>query len=383
MTGCPYGFRTVGGIWERRRLVDAAAALAGYAACDPAAQVDCESYLSAFQFAEEFRRLLDETGSVAGYSGICWSPWLWFDIDRDDDLPKAATDARRLAVTLDERYRLADDALLAFFSGSKGFHLGLPTALWRPEPSDRFHRVARQFATALAERAGVAIDTGVYDRVRAFRAPNSRHAKTGLHKRHLPIDVLMGLSVAGILDLARQPEPFDLPTPTGTSDQAIADWAQAVQAVERQAAANAERRAATNGKPALNRATLAFIRDGADQGDRHRLLFSAAANLAEFGCSFDLAYALLSEMALDSGLPPKDVRRQIECGLAARAKPLRELQRPHAGDVQQGADGKAVGIGIADKEIGLQNEREFGMPNLMNLAAGHANLEGLERPALE
>ena len=65
----------------------------------------------------------------------------------------------------------------------------------------------------------------------------------------------------------------------------------------------------------LNRATLEFIRDGAGTGDRHRLLFSAAANLAEFGCPQSLAEALLCESALDSGLSPSEVRRQIACGL--------------------------------------------------------------------
>jgi len=44
-------------------------------------------------------------------------------------------------------------------------------------------------------------------------------------------------------------------------------------------------------------------------------LFSAAANLAEFGCPVALAHALLTEIALDSGLSPSDVRRQIDCGL--------------------------------------------------------------------
>jgi hypothetical protein len=70
-----------------------------------------------------------------------------------------------------------------------------------------------------------------------------------------------------------------------------------------------------NGDPKLNRQTTDFIRDGADAGDRHRLLFSAAANLGEFGCPPALAHALLTEAALDSGLSPSDVRRQIECGL--------------------------------------------------------------------
>ena len=44
-------------------------------------------------------------------------------------------------------------------------------------------------------------------------------------------------------------------------------------------------------------------------------LFSAAANLAELGCGFDLAWGLLSEAGLDSGLSPSEVKRQIACGL--------------------------------------------------------------------
>ncbi len=70
-----------------------------------------------------------------------------------------------------------------------------------------------------------------------------------------------------------------------------------------------------NGSASLNRATLDFIRDGAGSGDRHRLLFSAAANLAEFGCPVGLAHELLREAALDSGLSPSETRRQIDCGL--------------------------------------------------------------------
>jgi hypothetical protein len=52
----------------------------------------------------------------------------------------------------------------------------------------------------------------------------------------------------------------------------------------------------------------------AEQGDRHRLLFSAAVNLREFDCPPALAHAFLTDAALDSGLSPSDVRRQIECG---------------------------------------------------------------------
>src|SRR5262249_25672927 len=161
-------------------------------------------------------------------AGACAAPFLWWDVDRDD-LDAALTDARRLAVALDERYQMSAGDVLIFFSGKKGFHVGLSTGLWSPEPSGSFNRVARRFAEMISERAGVPIDTGIYDRVRAFRAPNSRHPKTGLHKRWLSFDELMGLSLDAICRLAERPEPFELPAPAHKCDRAGADWQEAIQ----------------------------------------------------------------------------------------------------------------------------------------------------------
>jgi hypothetical protein len=312
-----WGFRVMGSATKRRRLVDAGAALAGYASCDPRAEVEREVYLSAFAFGEDFRRHLTETGSSKGYDGLCWAPWLWWDIDRADDLEAALSDARRLAAGILQRYRtLDDDDLLLFFTGSKGAHVGLPIT-WGPAPSVTFHRVARRFGEALAAAVGVSIDTGVYDKVRLFRAPNSWHPKTGLHKRRLTLDELLRLDAGRIRELAREPEPFDLPAVTAANDQAAADWQAAEAAVTSEVEGKAQPRAAVaDGTPRLNRETTDFIRDGAVEPHRHRRLFSAAANLAEFSCPAALAHALLTEPALDSGLTPADVRRQIECGLA-------------------------------------------------------------------
>ncbi|MEN6407226.1 MAG: DNA primase, partial [Thermoguttaceae bacterium] len=209
---CRFGFRIVGGCYENRRLVDAVAAFSAHAAADPRCEPDKESYISAFRFGEDFRRHLeDNQGSTAGYSGPCWSPWLWFDLD-NEELQYAHKDAAALAAFLTERYAIEPGELLAFFSGSKGFHIGLSTALWSPTPLLDFHRVCRRFAENVAELAAVAIDTGVYDRVRAFRAPNSRHPKTGLHKRRLTFDELAG-PLDAILELAKTPAAFDILTP--------------------------------------------------------------------------------------------------------------------------------------------------------------------------
>jgi len=317
MQAAPYGFRIVGSCRGTRRLVDADAAFSGYAACDERAEVNTEAYLSAFQFGEDFRRHLEMTGSTRGYTGLCWSPWLWWDIDREADIETATKDARRLAAFLADRYRLDGDELLIFYSGSKGYHVGLPTSLWQPEPSAAFNKLARRLAEHLAELLGIEVDAGVYDKVRAFRAPNSRHPKTGRHKRRLAFDELLRMKTAAILDSAGKPQPFDLPPPPPVDDQAAADWQKAGEHVAETTTAHKQRRLAFNGSPKLNRRTIEFIRDGAPAGDRHRLVFSAAANLAEFGCPPALAHALLTESALDCGLAPNDVRRQIDCALSS------------------------------------------------------------------
>jgi hypothetical protein len=296
--------------------VDADAALSGYADCIDKAEITRESYLSAFQFGDAFRCHLNKTNSTKGYNGPCWSPWLWFDIDRED-LGAATRDTRRLASFLCDRYRLDGDSLLIFYSGSKGYHVGIPTSLWNPPLSADFNKLARRFAEHACESINVALDSGIYDKLRALRAPNSRHPKTGRHKRRIGFDELLHLKTSAITELAAEPHPFDLPIPPAQDRQAVIDWQAASQHIAQKTDALRQRRLLLNGSPTLNRRTLEFIREGAPTGDRHRLLYSAAANLAEFGCPSRLAHALLEEAGLDSGLPPQEVRRQIECGLSS------------------------------------------------------------------
>src|SRR4051794_25744904 len=107
MTSTPkprLGFRVVGNATNRRRLVDAGVVFLAYTGCDPRAEVEREAYLSAFTFADDFRRYLNGTGSSKGYDGDCWAPFLWFDLDCPDDLEAALRDARRLAAGILQRY---------------------------------------------------------------------------------------------------------------------------------------------------------------------------------------------------------------------------------------------------------------------------------------
>jgi hypothetical protein len=325
----PHGFRIIGPCTGDRRRVHAPTAFAAYCHCDAKAGVEREAYLSAFQFDDGFAEHLARTGSPAGFTGSTWAPYLWADVDRDESaggVARALADTRRLVDTLDERFGVPRGVLVPFVSGGKGMHLGIPTALWAPAPAADFHAVARQLVETVAAAAGVTVDTGVFDRVRAFRAPNSRHPKSGLHKRFVPVEILDTVTVAGLLGMARTPQPFDVPSTDGveSADFLVAEWGRAARAVAEKAAAVEQRRlevASGERGGAVNKLTRAFLAGEVEVGDRHRLLYSAAANLAELGCPLSAVRALLTDPALDTGLPPKAVARQIECGHAA-AHPL-------------------------------------------------------------
>jgi hypothetical protein len=147
------GFRIVGPCTSERRLVDWQAAFVAHASLDDRIDTNQEAYLSAFVFGDDFEKHLVNTGSTKGFDGSCGSEFIWFDIDRENDLETARRDAARLAMTISERHQLDDAGVLMFFSGSKGFHLGLPTDLWEPPASTNFNLVCKRLAEGLAASA--------------------------------------------------------------------------------------------------------------------------------------------------------------------------------------------------------------------------------------
>jgi hypothetical protein len=320
-----HGFRIAGPVTGNRTRVAAARAFEAYCLCHDNARVGEEAYLSAFCFDDSFAAHMHRTGSTAGFEGSTWSPFIWLDIDRGQDeggMEAALRATRSLANTLCDSFETPRGALVPFVSGGKGFHLGVPTALWLPSAGRDFHLVAREFAGRIAEVAAVRIDEGVFDRVRAFRAPNSRHPRTGLHKRHIPAEALDELTAEEVIESARHPLPFAPPQVFSEDicDSLAVEWDNAKRRALAQTSVAGGRRTEIIGRRfsgSINRLTRRFIAGDVAQGDRHRTCYSAAANLAELGCPFTAVRELLTEPALDSGLPPKEAARTIEDGYAS------------------------------------------------------------------
>jgi hypothetical protein len=315
VTGPSYnvGAFVLGAPTSPRALVRHAALFAAYA--DGALEDEREAYLSHFAFGPEMADHFHvHRKSVAGFEGPCWCRRLVLDIDRAD-LKEALADARRLVQAIGEHYPELEGDLPVYFSGKKGFHVLVDLA-HNPPPAVGFQRVARTFAEAIAARAGVRIDPSVYDVAHIIRLPNTRHPATGRFKRRIDAEALFALDATGILDLAKHPAGDGIPA-VGTPPARLAeDWRDA----EREAARADEARAAARrdlgtAEARAPRYLVDFLRFGVGEGERRPTLFRCAAWLAEQGAPPSLCSALLTEPALDLGLTPKDVERQIRCGI--------------------------------------------------------------------
>jgi hypothetical protein len=180
-----------------------------------------ECYASIFRFSADVLRYLaehrvDGRPSIAGYDGRLWAPFLPLDVDAHPPaatLDEALALARRAHELLTRRWQAPPEAVHAYFSGAKGFHILIDTrAFGRVAPAGDLHRVFTRMRLAvlreLPDQARLLFDLAIGDAVRLLRLPNTRHAGSGLFKIPLAPDELLHLTAAEIMALARSPRPL-------------------------------------------------------------------------------------------------------------------------------------------------------------------------------
>jgi hypothetical protein len=273
-----------------------------------------EGYLSHFIFGPEMQdHYTKNRNSVAGFAGPCWCRYLVLDIDRAD-LAEALVDARKLVAFLYRRYPEMECVVPVLFSGGRGFHILIELA-HNPPPAVGFHRTARTFAEGIATAAGVRIDTSIYDINHLIRLPNTKHPRTGLFKRRIAAETLFRVNVSSILEHAEHPAGDGIPSLRSCPAQLVADWHDAEAATAHAAQARAFQPGDFRPDARAPKYFVDFLRFGVKEGERHTTLFRCAAWLTEQGAPPSLCHALLTEPGCDVGLSPKDVERQIRCGI--------------------------------------------------------------------
>lgn len=159
-----------------------------------------ECYVGMFRFGPEYYQHWQETDSVRNCPNLpYYCDYLWFDID-NEDLEMARKHAMDLLTCLENVYNVRPAHCQVCFSGSKGYHIGIPAELFGAIPDSQN---AQKFKTMARELAGdIPIDTTIYERNRLWRVLNSINAKSGLYKIPLTSDELVALDIEAQKKLA-------------------------------------------------------------------------------------------------------------------------------------------------------------------------------------
>src|SRR5690606_14230057 len=140
---------------------------------------DC--YATYFRYNNEMIFHFREKNTVGGYQGQAYADWLPIDID-SENLQEAQDSLNKFVQNL-KGYEINPSICRFYSSGSKGFHIMIPSRLFGACPSPDIIKRFRSVALSLAK--GIKIDTSIYDKTRIFRLPNTINSRSNLFKIEL------------------------------------------------------------------------------------------------------------------------------------------------------------------------------------------------------
>jgi len=165
-----------------------------------------EAYTSIYTFDKSILEYFERNGnSVAGYNGVAYCDIVWFDIDDKKSPENTLPVVRSFLNFLLKEYNLSSKYVIKFFSGKKGFHLGIPQGFFGNIKGSETVPASIKALTQQLMAGFDCYDPSVYNITRLFRIPNSKHEETGLYKRFLTSFEIFNLSFNEIEDLAKEP----------------------------------------------------------------------------------------------------------------------------------------------------------------------------------
>jgi hypothetical protein len=264
--------------------------------CPPLGAVD--AYATWMRYDAALLEHVTESGSVSSYRGPCWAPRAPLDFDSKADPAVTLEESRRVVCWLRDRFEVDPKAIRIHFSGHKGFHLEVPAALFGgfAPSADLPARVACLVRTLVEGLDLKTLDWGIYNHLRLWRVPNSKHSATELYKIPLTVGELLSLDIAAIRELARQPREVEHP--------ADDDWFPVAELEALwhgvQTEPNAYSRSSGSG---ADRIDMGAVLAGVPEGARNDTLFRAVCKLRGADVPYEFARDLTLKAAANCTPP--------------------------------------------------------------------------------
>jgi hypothetical protein len=241
-----------------------------------------DSYITYFRYNNDMVFHFREKHTVRGYQGQAFAEWLPIDID-SENLYEAQDNLNKLIQNL-ERYQVDPAICRFYFSGSKGFHVMIPSRLFGAIPSDDINKRFRAVALSLAE--GIKIDTSIYDKTRLFRLQNTINSKSGLYKIELFHFQAINLPIESIKEMAKHPvKKLPIKTEFELNETLKAIYDTALQQ-------SIKKEGTTEGVKTY--LCMMKLNQGVSQGERDNVGVRVAAHLKRSGLSKPMIWAALT-----------------------------------------------------------------------------------------
>ena len=340
----PYALLTIGDSQPQPVVYEGA--FSAYCRAEPSRDFTKPTRVSAFQYGTELvAHVRSHGGEVGGFRSPAWARWLPVMFSGGDGA-EVALERCRLFVTALVRLNVQAAHVMIFTGGNGSLEVMVPAAYFGAFPRPGFEFVAGYAALVISDwswfcdsgpeqarwsrytppEGRMEIAPDLYQPLAEITMPNTRIAGTNRYKVLISVDELASLDHGEIADLAREPRPFEPPPWLVVPYKHLND-------VWRYAIAVAICRGQTVDQITLasrwvTPATFEFIRCGADPKECNDRLFQAAMNLLDFRCPLPLLEALLSPVALVSGMPVAQITRVLGNAMAkskrARVMPMEE-----------------------------------------------------------
>lgn len=286
----------VGGVFNRKGIYDITKL------GNPSGKI--ETYCTYFRYNAEMALHFNKKGTVKGYEGAAWADWLPIDID-SEDLEEAQMYLQQLVSNMDS-YEVDSNACRFYFSGSKGFHVMIPSAYFNAEPSRDIHKRFRKIAIELAN--GINVDTAIYDKTRIFRLPNTINNKSGLHKIELYPFEAMSLDIEDIQRKALMPaERLDVESDIDASKELTELYHSDLNTYKPK-----------DGKTSVRtKICMSSLMKGVGEGERDNVGVRVASHLRQSGLTPKMMFVALDEWneTNDPPLNDEELSRIYEQGL--------------------------------------------------------------------
>ena len=154
-----------------------------------------ECYLGIYEYPKDWK--------TSQKNVFMYSDTITIDID-SDDLNKALDDTRTLVEHLKNEYGIDENLIRIHFSGSKGFHVELPSVLFGIKDSKYLPEIHKEIVKRIVPPS-IQVDTKIYHRRGLLRIPNTINKKSNLYKIPLQVREMFNLTIDEIKELAKKP----------------------------------------------------------------------------------------------------------------------------------------------------------------------------------